>query len=85
MNKVESWVEQRRIMGRTVSNHESNRPDHESNRVKTLVVQGRIMGLGGPNPESSSVESGSNKAESFKWSALIKTELNEKQKFVKLG
>ena len=52
-NRIKSWVEQGRIMSRTVSNHGSN---HELNRVERNE-QGRIRRRTGWNHESNRVES----------------------------
>ena len=71
-NRVESWVEQGRIMSRTGSNHESNRvkswveqgrimsrtrSNHESNRIESWVEQGRNMSRTGSNNKMNTVES----------------------------
>ena len=85
-NRVESWVEQGRIMTRTGSNHESNRieswveqgriisrtgSNHETNTVKLWVEQGRT------NHESNKVESWieqgriMNRTRSYHWSSRV--------------
>ena len=70
-NRVGSWVEQGRLMGRSMSNHKSIRvdrveqgrilsrtgSDHESNRVESWVEQGRIMSQTGSTHGSINVES----------------------------